>query len=137
MFALNEELNAISNFALDRIESIERSKIKYISNNRIDFTHYFDNIVGVSLDSDKSVEEIKLWVDKEQLPYTLSKPIHQSQKLKEKQKDGSGIITINVIPNFELIQSLLSYGDRIEVLSPESIRKEICERIRKNLQKYK
>lgn len=137
LFALNDEFKKLSTFALDRIESIERTNIKYIPNTKIDFANYFDNVVGVSVNPNEEIQTIKIWVDKEQLPYTLSKPIHKSQVLTEEQDDGSAIISIKVIPNYELIQLLLSFGERVKVLSPESLREEILGRIKKNIDNYK
>ena len=67
----------------------------------------------------------------------LSKPIHKSQVVTEEQDDGSAIISIKVIPNYELIQLLLSFGERVKVLSPESLRGEILGRIKKNIDNYK
>jgi len=49
----------------------------------------------------------------------LTKPLHGSQKRTESKKDGT-IIEIEVIPNIELRQLILSYGDGIEVISPKS-----------------
>ena len=136
LFALNDHYKTISNFALDRIEYIERDTTKYIPNTSIDFAHYFDNIIGVSVNPNEDVQTVHIWIAKEQLPYTLSKPIHKSQQLTEERGDGSAVIAIKVIPNFELQQLLLSLGDRIEVLSPEPLREEIYGRIKNNLQKY-
>lgn len=136
LFALNDNYKSISNFALDRIESIERTTTKYIPNTSIDFDSYFDDVVGVTVNHDE-VQTIKIWLSKDQAPYTLSKPIHQSQELVEEHEDGSAIISIEVIPNFELMQLLLSFGERIKVLSPESLREEILKKIEKNIENYK
>lgn len=136
LFALHDEYKKLANYALDRIESVKRASVKYIPNTAIDFDHYFDNVVGVSVNPDEPVQTVHIWVDKEQLPYTLSKPIHQSQRVVEEREDGSAVIAIEVIPNFELHQLLLSFGDRIEVLSPQPLREEIYARIKNNLQKY-
>lgn len=137
LFALNDEYKNISIYALDRIEAMGKTSAKFIPNTRIDFSHYFDNIVGVSVKSDEIPQTVKIWVDKEQLPYTLSKPLHKSQTVIEENEDGSAIITIDVIPNFELEQLLLSFGERFEVLSPASLREIISARIEKNIEKYK
>lgn len=136
LFALNDNYKSISNFALDRIESIERTTTKYIPNTSIDFDSYFDDVVGVTVNHDE-VQTIKIWLSKDQAPYTLSKPIHPSQELVEEHEDGSAIISIEVIPNFELMQLLLSFGERIKVLSPESLREEILKKIEKNIENYK
>ncbi len=136
LLALNDEYKNLSIFALDRIETIERATVKYIPNTTIDFAHYFDHVVGVSINQNEPVQTVQIWVEKEQLPYTLSKPIHPSQRMVEKREDGSGVIEIEVIPNFELEQTLLAFGERIEVLSPQPLREKILSRIKNNLQKY-
>ena len=136
LFALNDTYKSISNYALDRIKAIKKTSKKFIPNNSIDFTSYFDNIVGVSFVPDGEIQSVKLWVDKEQLPYTQSKPIHKTQTIVEERVDGSAVIEIKVIPNFELQQLLLSFGERIEILEPEHLREEILGRIKNNLKKY-
>ena len=137
LFSLNDKYKTISNFALDRIESIERTTTKFIPNTTVDFEHYFDNVVGVSVNPNESVQKIKIWIDKNQLPYILSKPIHKTQEVVENREDGSAVISIEVIPNFELQQLLLSFGDHIEVLSPDPLRDEILGRIKKIIENYK
>ena len=46
------------------------------------------------------------------------------------------IIQINVIPNKELEALILQYGNDVEVLSPESLRTRIKEKIQEMLNKY-
>ena len=137
LFALNDEYKNISIYALDRIEAMEKTSAKFIPNTNIDFSHYFDNVVGVSVKSDETPQTVKIWVDSEQLPYTLSKPLHKSQTVIEDNEDGSAVIAIDVIPNFELEQLLLSFGERFEILSPALLREKISTRIKKNIEKYK
>ena len=132
----NEEFDRISNYALDRIVSIAPIKAKFKPSD-IDFSTYFDDIVGVSHPQGREVEEIRMWVDKGQLPYTLSKPLHKSQRVLKHTNDGSALISIKVVPNYELTQLLLSFGDHIFVESPTSVREEIMERIKKINSMYK
>ena len=137
LFALNDEYRNISTYALDRIEAIGKTSTKFIANTDIDFSHYFDNVIGVSVKSGETPQTVRIWVDKEQLPYTLSKPLHKSQSVIKENDDGSAVIAINVIPNFELEQMLLSFGERFEILSPTSLREKISARIKNNVEKYK
>lgn len=136
LFGLNEKYGKITPFALDRIERLDLLQTKYIMNESVDFETYFDEMVGVTIPSNKEVEEVLLLIDVEQLPYVLSKPIHKSQRLVKTNEDGSAIIVIHVIPNFELIQLLLSFGERVTILSPASLRQEIIGRIEKNMKNY-
>lgn len=137
LFAFNDEYKNISTYALDRIETMGKTSAKFLPNTAINFSHYFDNVVGVSIKPDEVPQTVKIRVDKEQLPYTLSKPLHKSQTMIGKNEDGSAVIAIKVIPNFELEQLLLSFGERFEILSPASLREKILARIKKNIEKYK
>lgn len=135
LIGLNAKLRYLSVFALDRIVGVYQSKSTYIESD-IDFTSYFDDIIGVSHPKDGKIEEIQIWVDSKQLPYTLSKPLHKSQKVLKHTEDGSALISIKVIPNYELTQLLLSFGDHMLVISPAYLRNEIMERIKKNYKTY-
>lgn len=136
LLALSEEYRTISTYALDRIEEIEKVSIDYIDNKTIDFSSYYKDVIGVSMKVDMPVQTIKIKVEKEQLPYILTKPIHPSQKLEEKFNDGSGIISFQVKPNFELKSMLLSFGEKVTVIEPADLREEIIGRLKKNIQNY-
>lgn len=137
LFGRTEGRKGISTFALDRIESVKASSgVKFVENSEIDFSHYFDEIVGVSFCAGGTSVDVELMVDKEQLPYILSKPIHRSQKTVGEFSDGGGIVSLHVQPNFELKQLLLSFGERVTVLSPVDLRDEIISRLKKSLEKY-
>ena len=126
LFALNDADAKIVNVAQDRIVDIKSSNIKYRQNTDIDFTEYFDDVIGVTIPDGVTAEHLLLRFTPNRLPYVLSKPLHPSQKTKDKD---SGCIEITVIPNRELISLLLSFGDDVEVLQPEHLRREIREKI--------
>ena len=136
LFGLNHKRGEISNFALDRILYIQQSNVKYMPNTAVNFDEYFKNIIGVTFIKGVEPTLIQLWINKEQLPYTLSKPLHHSQKVIKRNDDGSATISIKVIPNFELTQLLLSFGERIKVLSPTFLKEEIKQRIENNYMNY-
>jgi len=135
LFGLNHKDKLIYNLPLDRIKSISQSSEKYIENTTLDFIEYFEDIVGVSLTPNEQPIKIKLKINNEVTPYILTKPIHGSQKKKESLVDGT-IIEIEVIPNIELRQLILSYGDGIEVISPNCFRDQIKNVIVKMNIKY-
>ena len=98
-----------------------------------DFDAYFRDIIGVSIEKGKAVEHVRLKFSPERLPYVLSKPIHHSQEV---ENEAEGIIALDVIPNKELLSELIWFRDDVEVLSPDSLREEIKEKIAKMYQKY-
>jgi len=135
VFGLNEDFGQITNLALDRIAGIEDTKKVYTPNTTIDFSEYFEDVIGVTLDKEAKLEKIQLKVSNSLYPYIQTKPLHGSQKTKEKG-DTYVLIELELIPNYELESLLLSFGEGIEVLSPETLRNTIKTRTQKTINNY-
>jgi predicted DNA-binding transcriptional regulator YafY len=136
LFGWNEIESHISTIALDRISSISMSNSQYKPNIEFDFKEFFDDVIGVSVPYDGKPQKIVLKIDAEQWPYIKTKPLHGSQKVKEINEHFT-IIEVTLIPNYELESLILSHIDRIEVLSPESLRQHIKDKINLLSEKYK
>jgi predicted DNA-binding transcriptional regulator YafY len=133
LFGRNDETGQITVIALDRIQGIESmSDIAYVATD-IDFDHYFDTIVGVTIPDDPTVETIVFRTTEKRYPYIASKPLHPSQRLVDRKQC---ILQIDVAPNFELEQKLLSFGADIEVLAPETLRERIKRKVEAAYKKY-
>lgn len=137
----------ILNFALDRIDKVEPLPEKKYIECPDDIYERFEDIVGVTLYEDRQVEHIVCWVSEASKGYVNTKPIHESytpfKGEKENQLheqypklDGGLFFSIDCIPNFELIRELCSFGGNLVVLSPESIREEIKNRLSAHLDQY-
>lgn len=135
IIGMNHQYKNVTIGALDRIVSVEDLHIPYEENTLIeDIEEYFEDIVGVSFpQSGRNVESVKLKFSPERFPFVKAKPIHGSQKIKDEKE---GIITLDVIPNFELESILLSHGDSVEVLEPQYLRNKISEKIKNTYEKY-
>ena len=129
LLGMDEYMNLLTVFPLDRILTIDSCHKPYIENIEIDFTEYFYEVIGVTVKPKEKVQPIKMWVSKEQYPYIRTKPLHGTQKVIEYHEDGSVVIQIEVRENYELIQKLLSFGEKVVVVSPDNIRRKIQERI--------
>jgi len=128
LLGYNETLNYISHYALDRIKGIKKSVKEYVNNTFIDPETYFNDIVGVSIPAGTEPKSIVFRACAEQTPYLKTKPIHQSQVVLKENKDCT-IFKIHVIPNFELEQVFLSFGERVQVSEPTSFREKIRTRL--------
>lgn len=134
LFGYEDESGKIANKALDRIQRISLANVPFKSNNYIDFSHFFDDIVGVSIPYvDVKKETIILRFTEARFPYVTSKPIHISQIV---QSEDDCTISLEVKPTRELEQQILSFGPDVEVISPESFRAQISEKIADNYNKY-
>jgi predicted DNA-binding transcriptional regulator YafY len=134
LFGYEEESGKIANKALDRIQLILPADITFKPNKDIDFAHFFDDIIGVTIpNEDVKKETIVLRFSEERFPYVVSKPVHRTQDTLN-EKDCT--ITLDLKPNRELEQQILSFGPDVEVLSPESFRNQIAKKIKENFKKY-
>jgi len=123
--------------ALDRMNEVEvLDNELYIENDQDFILNYFDDVIGVSKTPKHRASNITLKIDKANYPYIVTKPLHSSQEIIEEQGDGV-IIKIKVIWNFELEREILGFGESIEVLSPERLRRKIERRHRESYEKYK
>lgn len=125
-----EEQDKLMNMAIDRIVSFEPISLAYIENTIIDFTDFFDDVIGVTIPNGKQVERIRLKVDKDRYNYIETKPIHATQTLKEKNEEYV-VIELKLIPNYEFETLLLGFADSIEILEPKLLREIISERAKK------
>lgn len=138
-FLLGKEhgFDSISHLAFDRIESISIvTGVSYIENDKYDFNdEYFSDIVGVTKHLEIEPQKIRLWVSPTLYPYVKTKPLHETQKLK--QSDATGYeIEIEVRPNYELEQLILSYGEGMSVLTPSDLRDKIRSRLKQSIHNY-
>lgn len=133
LLGYNAEFEDLSIVALDRIEGVEIADVPFVRNKTFNFDAYFRDLIGVSLEKGKEVEHVRLRFSLSRLPYVLSKPIHHSQELED---EAEGIVSIDVIPNKELLSELIWFRDDVEVLSPDSLREEIKEKIEEMYKKY-
>lgn len=134
LFGLDGDNNSIANIALDRIVSLDTIKgLRFIPNKTINFDHYFDDIVGVTIPRGVPQTDIRLRFSPSRFQYVTSKPIHQSQQTVDPDKR---IISIKVKPNLELEQQILAFGPDVEVLAPEWLRNEIKTKIEISLKQY-
>lgn len=119
-------------FPLDRIVSIEQLPGEYIPSN-IELDDLFYDQIGVTLTKDDPVV-LKLQFSQARFPYVLTKPIHPSQKVVSKDE---GIISIEVKPNKELFQTLLSFGSDVQILEPAELKEKHEAEIEKMRALYK
>lgn len=128
-----EGYHTYGHYPLDRIEDFDEIAVKYQEPEE-DFEGYFDDVVGVTVPQGDS-QDIIIKVYKESMGFFTTKPLHLSQRLIEKSNDYM-IISINVKTNYELDSKILSFGPSVEVLSPESYRNHISDKIRAMNEKY-
>lgn len=134
LFGLDDGHERIANIPFDRIQHLGNANVVFKKNDRIDFNTYFNDIIGVTLPKDNvKAELVRLRFTANRFPYVASKPIHASQRVVEGE---DCTILLNVKPNLELEQQILSFGPDVEVLSPEWLRGKMKRMMEKCLKTY-
>lgn len=126
LLAYNQDQQCLSNYALDRITQVEVTTGAYEPNQCPDAATYFQHVIGPSVAPDAPVEELRLRFSKGRAPYVITKPLHGSQR-HAPLADGSVEITLQLIPNRELMSLLLSFGSDVTVLAPAALRQRMAE----------
>ena len=117
-------------FALDRIQSVAIDK-EHPFKKCVDFDpeHFFDDTIGVTKGIGDKARRVVLKVNRHQAPYVESKPLHKSQKVEQRFRDGSIQISLKVVINYELERLILGYGGHAEVIAPPEFRARIAESV--------
>lgn len=121
--------------ALDRIQSLEDHDDEYRENKTIDLTTYYNNLIGVTKSPEQKESQVVFWIDNENAPYVITKPLHHTQQILREEPDGK-IFSIRVVLNFELERELLGFGSKIKVLGPRILRKRILDQLKQALDNY-
>ncbi len=117
----------IKNFALDRIMSLLITEIKFkpISYNvHQEFKDTFGIINGTN---EKPVNVLLSFTPREGR-YIESLPLHRSQKLITKN-DEEYQFTYFIRPTYDFKMELLSYGDQVKVIEPETLRQTLKKKL--------
>ena len=127
----------VVNLALDRIVSLEEAPgVEFIENSEFNPETWFDDLVGVTKFPTDKCEKVRFWASPLEAPYIKTKPIHNSQKVIELNRDGSAIFEIDVIVNRELVRLIFGYAEGLKVLSPRKLQNMIKKHFRMGLENY-
>lgn len=136
LIAKTEGYSNLSNYAIDRIVEIKNSDTTYIPV-EIDLMEYLDDVIGVSRDERKPIEDVVIRISKTRYPYIETKPFHPSQRrVRDMDDDNSIVIKIHVQVNREFEAMILSLGNDAEVLSPTTLRESIKQKVEDLSKKY-
>lgn len=133
----HKKSEGLMTLALDRIESIEEmGKNSYKVYTGIDFERYYSDTIGVTKSQKDRGHRVVLEVNARNAPYVETKPLHSSQQILNKKDDGSLLIRIDVVLNFELEREILGFGEAIKVLAPRNLQNRIRQRLSAASQLY-
>ena len=122
----SEQYTGITNLALDRIQDVTET-IEDIAPNTTDWGDFFDQMIGVSVVPNQEPLDLKLKFSAKRIPYVITKPIHGASQRLDKTDPEKRTIILNLLPNNEMYQAILSFGSDVEVLEPIEVKEKMKE----------
>lgn len=110
-------------YCFDRIKSVSISNIKFQFKNNPKAEMLFNDYYGI-LQLPIKKERVVIKVGCELGMYIKTLPLHHSQKLIH-QNNNHMTFELYLKPCYDFVQELLSCGSELEVISPQSLRKEV------------
>lgn len=121
------EREALRVYGLDRVHSLDILEERFEMEKGFDVDELFATSFGIYL-PEEAAKTITFRTSATEAKYLRDLPIHSSQE--EVSSDGRTVtFSIFVCPNRNLIMEFCKYGDRLEVLSPETIRNQVASQL--------
>lgn len=121
-------------FGLDRINKLKILDEKFKPDKVNKLIDLFAQVVGLNFSEGKR-EIVKISFQYPQANYIKTLPLHTSQEI-ESDDGNEMIVSLYVIPNFELVQKILIHVANARVLQPQWLADEIREHLSAMLKKY-
>jgi len=96
---------------------------------------FFKHVYGISEPDGKAVKVV-LSFTPHQGKYILTKPLHETQAI-VKQTGKQLVISCEVVPNYEFIQQILSYGDQVKVVKPKAVVEKVKKMVKAMAARYR
>jgi len=123
LIGLNDDIEQIRTYGLDRIQEISVNREIEFFDAGFDPAEYFKSAIGIIAPETKP-QVVILKFAKDQGQYVITQPIHESQEIVE-ETDTHVIISLHIIPTFELVSLILGWGAAVEVMEPASLKQRI------------
>lgn len=118
-------------YALDRMKHMETTEKTFRLPKNFDPQSYFSGFYGVFRGKQFTPELIRARFSEDAAPYVRSLPLHHSQ-----QELEPCVFEWFVAPTLDFIQQLRTHGSKVEILAPESLRKQFSEEAKRILNMY-
>ncbi|HAH55878.1 MAG TPA: WYL domain-containing protein [Flavobacterium sp.] len=128
--------NRTKTFGLDRISNLEIKNTTFEFPENFNPEDMFRHSFGIMSEEDKKPQKIILSFSKKQENYIKSLALHHSQK-ELINNENEYRIELFLQPTYDFVMELMSIGAEVKVLEPESLKKEVIEKLEATLKLYK
>ena len=122
-------------YALDRLEMVRMTEQKFDLPEGFVAKDYFADFFGIMIDENIPLQRIVLRADRYHQYYMRTLPLHHSQKEIFTCEDYADF-ELTLRPTYDFYMRLMSFGNMIKVLEPQSLQKELHKWLRKTLEVY-
>lgn len=127
--------NQVKSFALDRLTDLEITKRKFQFPNDFNINDHYKYCFGIISPNGHKPQEVILSFDPFQGKYIKSLPLHESQQILVDNEDELRVkLTLFVTHDF--FMELLSFGENLKVIEPESLIRDIKNSLQATLKQY-
>lgn len=131
-----DEAGDIRVYAMDRILSLAPTEERFRMPRDFDVDEMFEASYGIYPPEDEPPVLVTIRTTPREAAYLKDLPIHPSQQYLGEDEDGRSRFYFRVIPNRDLVMELCKRGSGLEVLSPDSLRKQVTDELRNALKLY-
>ena len=123
-------------YALDRMLSAEVGEKSFKMPSKFNAREFFSGIYGARVYPDMKPEFVTLKTTAMQANYFRSLPLHSSQEEIERTDEYS-IFRYFLTPDYDFKQDILSFGNCLEIIEPQTLRFKFKELVSAIVEKYK
>ena len=138
LVAYCEQRGAMRVYGLDRIRTLAIAEEGFDMPEGFDVDELFYSSYGVYLPEGSKAETVILSTTEKEARFLRDLPLHHTQR---EIAQGEGLrpvrFSLRVIPNRSLVMDLCSYGPRLEVVAPQSLREEVAQALGDAYEIYK
>ncbi|RRO21416.1 helix-turn-helix transcriptional regulator [Flavobacteriaceae bacterium 14752] len=125
----------IKSFGLDRITNPKSTNQKFEKPENFDVNAYYKNSFGITGSNGRKPEEIILSFYEYQGKYIKTLPLHHSQKIISDNSEEL-IVKLKLIITYDFIMELMSMGENVKVIKPQSLIEILKTKAQKILNHY-
>lgn len=135
LLANDKKDNKIKSFALDRLTGLTVLDENFIMPDNFTVNDHYKYCFGIISPNADEPEDVLLSFDPLDGKYIKSLPLHESQKI-EVDSPKELIVSLKLYLTYDFIMEILSHGDKVKVLQPESLRMKIKQILSNALKLY-
>ena len=135
MLARSVEKGRLLLYSFDRLEHVRTTEQKFELPRDFVAKDYFADFFGIVIDENVPLQRIVLRADKYHQYYMRTLPMHYSQR-ELFSCDDYADFELTLRPTYDFYMRLMSWGNMIKVLEPQSLQDELRKWLRKTMGVY-